>query len=217
MIDTITLGWIDSGSVEGKFAVSVAHLLISKELPIANVIQTTANVSPCEKNNLIKIWIEDQTDEWLLFVTPNAILYPDSLSKMWKSVRGKDIKIISALQLKRFGENVLPSVYKDSSEGLITINNFQEDIELAVDAFDTNCFLIHRSLVLKMIELKGSYNLFKEFYIDDNYFGDSVDFFNQIKDLGIPIYCHTGAFVDNIKRIMLNPSALKDFNVKNIY
>ena len=41
MIETVTLGWIDDGEVEGKFAASVIHLLMSKSLPLLNLIQVT--------------------------------------------------------------------------------------------------------------------------------------------------------------------------------
>lgn len=218
MIETVTLGWIDDGEVEGKFAASVVHLLMQKSLPLLNLIQVTGKNNATDKNSLINRWIETCTDEWLLMVEPDAVIYPESIEKMWKSVKEKNIKVMSGLFLGIYEQTILvPTVYNLNDDGTYTMPNIAKNTENKIDAFDFGCILIHRDVILKIMDTEKTKIFFKDEFLDDFYMGHTFSFFRLLKKINVQPYVHSGVILDRIKKIMINSSDQNILNIKNIF
>jgi hypothetical protein len=78
---------------------------------------------------------------------------------------------------------------------------------IKVDSAGFGFVLMHKSVIPKMREKFPNQSMFGELeHVGDKYVGEDIVFFRKMQEAGIPLYAHTGALVQHIKRFSLDYS-----------
>jgi hypothetical protein len=80
------------------------------------------------------------------------------------------------------------------------IHPLPENKLIKVDAAGMGFILMHRDVVSRVREKMGDVRLFAELGKADSFLGEDIYFFALCHQLGIPLWCHTGALAPHMKR-----------------
>ena len=208
----ITVGWVDGGTVEGKFTQGLLEVLMTCPLPLQHYLRIQGCVIAANRGHLLSIWYNQSYTDWLLWVDSDIVLNSEAILKLRESIDPVNKPIITGTYfLPSFGDKlrpiVIPALFTESSDGkheLYPLKDLPEDTLIEVDSAGFGFVLMHRSAITKMIEHHGDINFFapKAGIVNPN--AEDFCFFENAKEAGIPLYAHTGAIVDHIKKVPID-------------
>jgi uncharacterized membrane protein len=99
----------------------------------------------------------------------------------------------------------LPTLFtfEDTEDGGIVskrIHPLPENKLIKVDAAGMGFILMHRDVVTRVKEKMGDVRLFAELGKGDSFLGEDIYFFALCHQVGVPLWCHTGALAPHMKR-----------------
>jgi hypothetical protein len=99
----------------------------------------------------------------------------------------------------------LPTIFKfeDTEDGGIVskrIHPLPDNKLIKVDAAGMGFILMHRDVVTRVKEKMGDVRLFAELGKGDSFLGEDIYFFALCHQVGVPLWCHTGALAPHMKR-----------------
>lgn len=216
----ITIGWIDGGTTEGKFTQGLVETLLTCPLPLFHYLRATGTVIAGNRNILFNTWLNEEYTDWLLWVDSDIVLTSDAVLKLWNSAHPTERPVVSGLYFVTYQKEqsmfkAVPAIYKQSEKDPMlydSIMDFKPDSLIEVDCSGLGFVLIHRNAARKMVEHHGDIDFFQLRPGEDNFYAEDFVFFRNVKEAGVPVYAHTGAAVEHIKKFPLN---LDYFNATN--
>jgi glycosyltransferase involved in cell wall biosynthesis len=209
--ETVSLAWCDNGNVDGLFMLGVTDVLLQSGVKFVSTIRSQGNQIARQRDRLINHWYDSKKADWLLWVDSDVVISPETFRLLWNN---KD----------RLARPMITGVYftSDNPEEplmipLPTLFMFEEDKEtdrliskrihplpdnklIKVDAAGMGFILMHRDVVSRVREKMGDVRLFAELGKADSFLGEDIYFFALCHQLGIPLWCHTGALAPHMKR-----------------
>jgi len=226
--DKVCIGMVTNGSIHGLLAQDLIHISKEKSRRFDHLVQV-ANIglTTRSRNIVVKTFLETTDSEWLLMIDSDERLSVDAWLKLIDTAHHIDRPIVSGLVFAAFFDNddnlrPVPTIYRMIESGLESIDNYEVDSVMEVDATGTGCLLIHRSVLEKIrenaTENQGKdWAWFVEGAIAGTYFGEDLLFSKRLKSLGYPIYAHTGAVLPHHKQFWLTDrhhTPFRDWSVK---
>jgi hypothetical protein len=222
--ETVSLGWCDNGSTDGKFTEGIAYTflgLLDQGMMINQIIRVQGNQIARQRETLIRQWEEKNDTDWLLWVDSDIFLNVD-LFKILASYADKEThKVISGVYfIAKENLETLPTpmacIFSGTDEEnnkVIHVHPLPENKLIEIDAAGMGLVLMHRSALEAMRKVYGpDQALFEEKTdIEDKFVSEDIMFFRKLKVAGIQSYAHTGATATHIKRFPL------DINYYNMY
>jgi hypothetical protein len=103
----------------------------------------------------------------------------------------------------------VPAIFQDVPEGFLPLFKYDRNRLFQIDACGTGCVLIHRSVLEKMREYADpnqgtDWCWFWDGPINGNWISEDLLFSRRIRQLGFPIYVHTGAVLPHQKSYWLS-------------
>ncbi len=98
------------------------------------------------------------------------------------------------------------------------VHPLEPNAMVKVDYAGYGFFLMHRSVADKMRKVHGDRPLFLETSTggDGQFISEDIQFFMLMKEAGIPLYAHTGATVQHMKRFAFDEEFYKLYWVTNM-
>lgn len=156
---------------------------------------------------------------WLWFVDSDIMLNEDTLEKLMEVADEKERPVVGANYFMNLGVNtVTPSMFyrKRFPDGSVKMapvwqvgEDWPQDKLIKCDGMGMGCTLIYRGVLIEMLEKYGHPEpWFAQEYIDNAVHGEDLTFCHRVKELGYPLYVHTGIEVGHVKMMLLDPKQL---------
>lgn len=220
--ETITLGWCDGGSVEGRFANGIANTIIEApkmKINIVNTIRVNGNQIARQRQALFDYWADLSKSEWLLWVDSDIIIDHNVVKMLWDVADKKTKPIVSGTyfvssQNEQSLMEPFPALYEETGNEFQTkvIHPLPHNKVIPVDVAGFGLMLMHRSIIKPVRDASDGYSVFGEKQNPGTKFvSEDVAFCRYVKKAGIQLYAHTGAVVPHMKTFSF------DKNYYNIY
>jgi hypothetical protein len=220
--ETITLGWCDGGSVEGRFASGIANTILEApklKINIVNTIRVNGNQIARQRQSLFDYWADLSDSEWLLWVDSDIIIDQNIVKMLWDIADKKTKPIVTGTyfvsnQNEQSLMEPFPALYEETGDEFHTkvIHPLPQNKVIPVDVAGFGLMLMHRSIVDPVRKAADGYSVFGEKQNPGAKFvSEDVAFCRYVKKAGIQIYAHTGAVVPHMKTFSF------DKNYYNIY
>ena len=220
--ETVTIGWCDSGMVEGRFASGISNLIIDAPkwgMNITNTIRVNGNQIARQRQSLWDFWAEASDSEWLLWVDSDIVVTPQAIKLLWDSADKKNKPVVSGLyfvsnQNEQSLMEPVPAMYMDTDDKYKTrvIMPFEPNTLIPADITGFGLILMHRSIIDPINKIAAEFSVFGENQQSkDKFISEDVSFCRKLKEAGIPLYVHTGAHVQHMKTFSF------DMNYYNVY
>ena len=220
--ERITIGWCDGGMVEGRFTSGIANTIIEapkNKLNIVNTIRVQGNQIARQRQSLWDFWATLSDSEWLLWVDSDIVITPQIVNMLWEAADKKTRPVVTGTYFVS-SENEqsmmepVPALYMETGDQYRTqiIHPLPVNQVIPVDVAGFGLMLMHRSIIEPVKTAAGDVSVFGENQqAADKFISEDVSFCRNLKKAGIPLYAHTGATVQHMKKFSL------DQNYYNIY
>lgn len=220
--ETMSIGWCDPGTVDGKFADAVTGLIMhcnNKNIQIASRLRSGGNQIGRQRQALFDEWADKGNSDWLLWVDSDIIITPESFDLVWNAADKLTRPVVSGTYfISKSPEQTLmepyPALFNETSSNfeMSIVHPLPENKVIKVDYAGFGFILMHRSVIEPLRKNTPDYSLFAEKEnLGDKYISEDIMFFRNLKKANVPLYAHTGALVQHMKRFSL------DINYYNVY
>lgn len=209
--ETVSLAWCDNGNVDGLFMLGVTDVLLQSGIKFTSTIRSQGNQIARQRDRLINHWYDANKADWLLWVDSDVVISPETFRLLWANKDRLARPMVTGVYFTSDNPEEplmipLPTLFmfEDDKETnkLISkrIHPLPENKLLKVDAAGMGFILMHRDVVSRVREKMGDVKLFAEMGKGDSFLGEDIYFFALCHQLGIPLWCHTGALAPHMKR-----------------
>lgn len=220
--ETITIAWCDGGMVDGKFmdgVLTTSLYAISNGINVVNKIRVQGNQIGRQRQTLFDGWADQVKTDWLLWIDSDIVLTPQTFKTVWDAADKIAKPVVSGTYfVSKENESTLmepfPTLFKEGRNEfeLEIIHPLPDNQIIRVDSAGFGFVLMHKSIIEPLRKICPDYSLFAEQEgIGDKYISEDIVFFRNLKKANIPLYAHTGAVVQHMKRFSL------DVNYYNLY
>jgi hypothetical protein len=210
--ETITIGWCDNGTTEGKFTEGLMSVVLSgasNDFPITSSIRVNGNQIGRQRQSLIDYWYDNLKTDWLFWIDSDIVLTLDIWKKICSTADKDTHPMVSGVYFIAKEEHgslpvILPCIFDDIDEFSIRYYHpLPVDQILRVDCAGMGLIIMHRNVVTMLRKEYGKENsLFAENTMTgDKFIGEDISFFRKCKKINIPLYANTGAIAKHIKRV----------------
>lgn len=214
--DRVSIGWLDPGVVDGMFALSVANVYAQRLDRIDALIRVEAGgLLSRGRNELVDRFMTTTDSQWLLMVDSDEQLSLEAFDKLVGSVHDKDRPIVAGLYFGawpgEFYPTAMPLIFRrqEGTTRFLPLVDYPTDELVEIDSAGTGCLLIHRS-VFEAFQAQASphegasWCWFRDMPVNGDWFSEDHFFCARAKELGFPIWAHTGATLPHRKRFWLS-------------
>jgi hypothetical protein len=221
--ETLTVAWCDNGMVDGKFAEGLVYTIVtaySKNILFNNAMRVQGNQIARQRQALIDKWYDEVKTDWILWVDSDIVLTLDVMKMIWDTADKHNKPIVSGVYfISKQNEGSLmqpmPVLFNETGDlhMMTYIHPLPQNQVIKIDNAGMGLVLMHRSVVTQLRAKFGAdCFLFAEGEsAGEKFIGEDVSFFRKVKEVGIPVYAHTGATVKHMKRFAF------DSNYYNLY
>lgn len=210
--ETITLGWCDSGTVDGRFTDGLMSIVLggpSMGLPVSSSVRVEGNQIARQRQDLVDYWYSKLKTDWLFFVDSDIILNLDIWNKICSTADKDKYPLVSGIYFiskQKIGSLpiILPCIFNDIDNFTVQHHHpLPENQIVKADCAGLGLTIIHRDVITKLYKKYGTeVSLFAE---NDQkgikFVGEDISFFRKCKEAEIPLYAHTGAIAKHVKRV----------------
>lgn len=169
------------------------------------------------RNDAVQKFLQHDA-EWLAFVDADMGFEPDTFDRLIAAADPVERPIVGALTFGQRRGSVgpassihleqFPTIYTwvegDGISGCAPMHDYPPDQMVQCDATGAACFIVHRSVLLKLAETyPAPRRWFDETLHRGRVFGEDLTFFKRCTDLGYPVYVHTGVKTSHYKHVYL--------------
>jgi GT2 family glycosyltransferase len=216
--EAVALGWCDNGMADGKFAEGITITMLQYPDLITGVVRAQGNQIARQRQTLMDEWYTRNDTDWLLWVDSDIVLTPQVFKTLW-DVADKATKpiVVGTYFISKESEQsmmaVFPCLFTDTDDewNLKYVHPLPDNQVVKVDAAGMGLTLMHRSVVTRLREKFPDESVFTEILMPDKFVGEDIAFFRHVKQVGIPVYAHTGATVKHMKRFALDENYYHNF------
>ncbi len=224
--DRIMLTWCDNGMVDGKFTQGLVYTILTSDLPIASAQRVQGNQIGRQRQTAFDTWHLKTDIEWILWVDSDIVLTNDAVHKLWAMADAKERPAVTGTYfISKQNEQTLMEPYPalfiahpTDKYTMSYVHPLDPNSRIKVDYAGYGFFLMHRSVADKMRKVHGDRPLFLETSTgqDGQFISEDIQFFMLMKEAGIPLYAHTGAVVQHMKRFAFDQEFYKLYWITNM-
>jgi hypothetical protein len=217
--DKIIVCWCDNGTTDGKFTEGLVYAIISSGLPIASAMRVQGNQIGRQRQEALEFWYDKTDFDWVLWVDSDIVLTNDALHKVWQAADAVERPVITGTYfISKENERSLMAPYpaifnwvEGSDYTISYVHPLPKDALIKVGSAGFGFVLMHRSAVTKMRKVHGAIPYFNETGVGEQFVSEDINFFRLMGKAGVPLYSHTGAVVQHMKRFSLDVEYYKFF------
>lgn len=214
--DTVAVGWLDPGLVDGMFALTVASVYSERRQRVGALLRVEAGGLLSRGRNELVARFMDTTDcDWLLMVDADEQLPLEAFDKLVDSVHDTERPIVAGLYFGawpgEFFPTPVPLIFRQvpGSSRFTPVADYPRDTLIRVDSAGTGCLMIHRSVFAAFQADAGLHQgrqwcWFQDMPVNQDWFSEDHFFCARALELGFPIYAHTGVVLPHRKRMWIS-------------
>ena len=172
-----------------------------------------------QRQEALNFWYDKTDFDWVLWVDSDIVLTNDALQKVWQAADAKDRPVVTGTYfISKENERSLmapyPAVFNwvEGEEFKISyVHPLPKDALIKVGSAGFGFVLMHRSAVTQMRKVHGAKPYFNETGVGEQFISEDINFFRLMHNAGVPLYTHTGAVVQHMKRFSLDVNYYKFF------
>jgi len=218
---SIVVCWCDGGTTDGKFTEGLVYSIFSTagKIPLASAMRVQGNQIGRQRQDGFDYWLDKTDYEWILWVDSDIVINADVLQTLWASVDAKDRPVVSGTYfISKENERSLmtpfPALFNfvdDKPNLLAYLHPLPANALVKVDCAGFGFLLMHRSVGERMRVKHGKIPFFNETGVGDSFASEDINFFRLMHSAGVPLYAHTGAVVQHMKRFSFDLDFYKLF------
>lgn len=218
--DRVAVAWIDGGTVDGLFAVSMLNLFTARSSRICTVIRIGGSLLSRQRNEVVQAFLDDNDAEWLFFIDSDETITPEAFDKLCAAAHETQRPVVAGLYFAAWetGDTYptpTPMILRKNDTGRYNpIWDIPADAVIPIDAAGTGALLIHRSVLVAIREASnatmlkdheaGRWCWFRDMPVAGDWFGEDIYFCRRVRDLGFPMVAATGARLGHHKTYWLS-------------
>jgi hypothetical protein len=213
--ETMVIGWCDNGNTDGKFTqglMSLAFYGPKNGMPIIGALRVQGNQIGRQRQVLFDGWADQDTSDWLLWVDSDIVVTPEVVKLLWDSADKLTRPVVSGVYfISKESEQSLmqpmPAIFLDGEKEneINYVHPLPLNQLLKVDCAGFGLTLMHKSVIEPLRKVANGYSIFAEKEgVGDQFISEDIVFYRNLKKAKIPVYAHTGALVQHMKRFSLD-------------
>lgn len=206
--EVLVIGWCDNGFTDSLFASHMFGLVnhVKEYVKGIGFTQTIGNQIARQRGDVLKNFEETGAD-WLLWVDSDIVMNLQAFEKVWESRDAKKRPVVCGvyfvtLEMNQTLPMPAPCIFRGDGDTNFPVHPLPEDELIPIDLAGLGFCLMHKSVAKKLREKYG--NTTFEITIGDQHVSEDVSFFKKLMALKIPVFAHTGALVQHMKRFSLD-------------
>lgn len=210
--DKVTIGWIDPGVVDGKFALSIASVFYHRGSRVDALMRVeSSGLLSRGRNELVANFLKGDA-QWLLMVDSDEVLEVETFDKLVATAHDVSHPIVAGLYFGAWpGEyypTAVPLIFRANPNSTFdSIVDYPPNSVIPVDSAGTGCLLIHRSVLEKIraeaTAHEGDWCWFRDMPVNGAWFSEDHFFCARARALGFKLHAHTGATLPHRKQFWL--------------
>jgi len=225
--DRVAVAWIDGGTVDGDFAVSMLNLFTSRNDRIATVIRIGGALLSRQRNEIVASFL-DRDIEWLFFIDSDETITVEAFDKIVDAAHDKLRPIVAGVYFAAWANEAgphpmpMPMILAKNKGGRYDpIWDMPDDAVIPIDAAGTGALLIHRSVLEAMRDASdssvlgqhevGKWCWFRDMPVVGEWVGEDIFFCKRAKDLGFNLVAATGARLGHHKGYWVTDAQFKHY------
>jgi len=220
--ETLSIGWCDNGNVDGKFmegVMNTSFAIMNNKINLVNSMRVQGNQIGRQRQVLFDAWANQVKTDWLLWIDSDIVITQNAFNLVWNAADkiAKPVVCGTYFVSKENEQSLMepfPTLFNEGKDDfeLKIIHPLPENQILKIDSAGFGFVLMHKSIIDPIRKMCPEYSLFAEKEnIGEKFISEDVVFFSNLKKAGIPLYVHTGAIVQHMKRFSL------DYNYYSLY
>ena len=213
--ETVSVAWCDNGMVDGKFTEALSVLLLDGEdngVKVQGILRVQGNQIARQREVVLNLWENQLKTDWLLCLDSDIAVNIPSVKTIINCADKDTHPVVSGVYFISFeNEKPLmeprPSIFYDSIEtNLENIHPLPQNQLIPIDCAGLGFILIHKSVIEKLRSHYGDKAIYNESYVHNedlnkvHFVGEDISFFRKLKEINVPVYAHTGAIVQHMKK-----------------
>lgn len=206
--DRVAVGWIDGGTVDGRFATDMLNLFTARSSKVSTVIRIEGSLLSRQRNELVASFLGG-TGDWLLILDTDESISLEAFDRLIEAAHDVERPVVAGVYFAAWrSEGIypqpLPMIFRRNSTGRYNpVLDFPENAVIPIDAAGTGCLLIHRSVLERIRTASnegplgqheaGMWCWFRDMPVAGDWFGEDMFFCARVRELGYPIVAATGA------------------------
>lgn len=221
------VAYIHPGSVDGMFHESMMHLMAADAAKGddglilkrgGHIGKSSGPRIAAARNDVVRHFLGFRSD-WLLMIDSDMVFTPEDVYDLVETADAELRPIVGGLCFGGGKSGMMfPTLYRlvDEENPVQIIKDYPPDRLCEVDATGAAFLLVHRSVLEKMHQTYGEpIPWFAEGTLYKGYqFGEDWAFCMRAKQLGYPIYVHTGIRIGHMKSQIMDEDAYKTYRAK---
>lgn len=216
--ETLIVSWCDPGTTDSLFTSALSSFLMRAttqypDIQAVGVNQVIGGQIARQRAETLANF-EEMNGDWLLWIDSDIVINPNAFDLLWNN---RDIEkrpvmcgvYFGTMEMNQTLPSPFPCIFKTIPEGNIPIHPLPNNELLQIDIAGLGFTLMHKSVAHKLRKKYGDTTF--QITIDKEHISEDVSFFYKLKELKIPVYAHTGAIVNHVKRFIF------DINYYNLW
>ena len=194
------------------------YTLLTTDVPIKSAMRVQGNQIGRQRQNALEHWYDKTDFEWILWVDSDIVLTADALNKVWAAADKNERPVVTGTYfISKENEKTLmapyPAVFNwtDNDYKIAYVHPLPKDALIKVGSAGFGFVLMHRSAVKRMRDTHGAITYFNETGVGELFVSEDINFFRLMAAANVPLYTHTGATVQHMKRFSLDVNYYKFF------
>lgn len=212
----VSIGACDSGQVNAAWAYNIIQLAQARNSRLGPFVRIKGSGLLSKlRNRVVATFLDNTQSDWLLMLDTDEQLSIKAFDMLIDAAHDKERPVVSGLVFAAFDADKhlypkpVPTIFQDAPEGFLPLNRYDKDSLFEVDAVGTGCLLIHRSVLTKMREQADpnqgtEWCWFWDGPINGTWVSEDLLFSRRVRQLGFPIYAHTGVILPHQKSYWLH-------------
>lgn len=213
--DKVAIGWLSPGVVQNRFMLSVANIYAQRLDRVDALISIeSGGLLSRGRNELVDRFMKTSDAAWLLIIDSDEEMPLESFDKLVDAVHDKDRPIVAGLYFGAWPGDYYPTAMPlifnrvENTTRFLPFVDYPTDRLVEIDSAGTGCLLIHRS-VFEAFQVHASphegdsWCWFRDMPVNGDWFSEDHFFCARAKELGFPIWAHTGATLAHRKQFWL--------------
>jgi hypothetical protein len=216
--EAIILCWCDNGTTDGKFTEGVVYSALRSKLPIQSAMRVQGNQIGRQRQEALDFWYDKTDFDWVLWVDSDIVLNEDALQKVWSSADPVHRPVVTGTYfISKENERTLMAPYPalfnwtENDNKISYVHPLPANALIKVGSAGFGFVLMHRNAVTQMRKMYGAVPYFNETGVGENFVSEDINFFRLMGQAGVPLWSHTGATVQHMKRFSLDVNYYKFF------
>lgn len=205
--EKLAISWCDNGTVDSLFMDGIIETMLALpklDIQLGHLNHLIGGQIAKQRQALIEDWYATGID-WLLWVDSDVVLTPNILQKLWETADKNEKPVVCGIYFIATNPNTpmmqpVPCIFTDDGYVSKPVHPLPYDSIIPVDTAGLGLTLMHRSVIDK---LKQPYEgIYFDIEVGRSGKGEDISFFRKLKEQGIPVYAHTGAVAQHLKRFI---------------